>query len=73
MSLPCRSGLLEVGIELNVNLVSQNLQGKLLRYPVWHNPNDVLPFVDESKNPPPACPSIVNAKDLGLPSLKSNL
>jgi len=54
-------------------LAACNVAGKLLRYPVWHNPNDVLPFVEESKNPPPACPSIVNAKDLGLPSLKSSL
>jgi hypothetical protein len=41
-------------------------QGKLKGYPVWSNPNNIAPFLDEHSQPPAACPSIVNAKALGM-------
>lgn len=44
------------------------MQGVLQRLPLWHNANNVLPFLESSKPAPPACPSIVNAKALGTPS-----
>lgn len=43
------------------------VQGVIQRQPVWHNANNVLPFLDASKPAPQACPSIVNAKALGTP------
>jgi len=51
-------------------LAALNVLGKIKGYPVWGNPNQVEPFLNESATPPPACPSIVNAKQLGLPSSK---
>ncbi|XBH75224.1 hypothetical protein VPH35_107495 [Triticum aestivum] len=51
-------------------LAALNVLGKIKGYPVWGNPNAVEPFLDEKAAPPPACPSIVNAKQLGLPSSK---
>jgi hypothetical protein len=41
-------------------------QGKIKGYPVWSNPNNIAPFLDEHSQPPAACPSIVNAKALGM-------
>lgn len=41
------------------------MQGKIKGYPVWGNPNLVEPFLKEDATPPAACPSIVNAKQLG--------
>ncbi len=41
-------------------------QGKVKGYPVWSNPNNIAPFLDEHSQPPAACPSIVNAKALGM-------
>jgi glycerate dehydrogenase len=41
------------------------VQGKIKGYPVWGNPNQVEPFLQENLTPPPACPSIVNAKQIG--------
>ncbi|CAI5480484.1 unnamed protein product [Closterium sp. Yama58-4] len=49
-------------------LAALNVASQLQGYPVWHNPNDVLPFLDPTYPPPKACPSIVNAKQLGLPT-----
>lgn len=49
-------------------LAAENVLGKLKGYPVWHDPNNVAPFLDEDSKPPAACPSIVNAKNLGLKS-----
>ncbi|KAI5063330.1 hypothetical protein GOP47_0021877 [Adiantum capillus-veneris] len=47
-------------------LAAENVLGKLKGYPVWHDGNYVAPFLDEDSQPPAACPSIVNAKNLGL-------
>ncbi|CAM6125910.1 unnamed protein product [Calypogeia fissa] len=47
-------------------LAALNVAGKIQGYPVWHNGNMVLPFLDENVPPPRAAPSIVNAKALGL-------
>jgi hypothetical protein len=41
------------------------VQGKIKGYPVWGNPNQVEPFLQENLTPPRACPSIVNAKQIG--------
>lgn len=43
-----------------------NSQGKLKGYPVWSNPNNIEPFLDESNPAPAAAPSIVNSKALGM-------
>nr|ACF81050.1 unknown [Zea mays] len=51
-------------------LSALNVLGKIKGYPVWGNPNQVEPFLQENLTPPPACPSIVNAKQIGLPSAK---
>ncbi|MCH1921718.1 hypothetical protein L9G15_20150, partial [Shewanella sp. A3A] len=51
-------------------LAALNVLGKIKGYPVWGNPNLVEPFLKEDATPPAACPSIVNAKQLGLPSSK---
>lgn len=51
------------------SLAALNVASKLHNYPVWSNPNDVLPFLDESKPAPKACPSIVNAKQLGMATM----
>ena len=41
------------------------VQGRLARYPMWHNSNLVAPFLEDEVAPPKACPSIVNAKAMG--------
>ncbi|KAF3322131.1 glycerate dehydrogenase [Carex littledalei] len=46
-------------------LAALNVLGKIKGYPVWANPNQVEPFLDENSVPPPASPSLVNAKKLG--------
>ncbi|XP_010920113.1 glycerate dehydrogenase [Elaeis guineensis] len=51
-------------------LAALNVLGKIKGYPVWADPNRVEPFLDENSPPPAVCPSIVNAKQLGLPSSK---
>ncbi|XP_031494841.1 glycerate dehydrogenase [Nymphaea colorata] len=51
-------------------LAALNVLGRIKGYPSWPNPNLVEPFLDENSAPPPACPSIVNAKDIGLPVAK---
>ncbi|KAF6163834.1 hypothetical protein GIB67_016174 [Kingdonia uniflora] len=51
-------------------LAALNVLGKIKGYPVWANPNNIDPFVNENSPPPAACPSIVNAKALGLTSSK---
>lgn len=51
-------------------LAALNVLGKIKGYPVWADPNLVEPFLDENSPPPAVCPSIVNAKQLGLPSSK---
>jgi hydroxypyruvate reductase 1 len=45
-------------------LAAYNVARILDGYPVWQD-SDVLPFLDD--NPPKAAPSILNAKDLGIP------
>jgi len=47
-------------------LAALNVLGKVKGYPVWPDANKLEPFLDESSAPPVACPSIVNAKLLGL-------
>ncbi|KAH0464788.1 hypothetical protein IEQ34_004891 [Dendrobium chrysotoxum] len=51
-------------------LAALNVLGKIKGYPVWSDPNSIETFLNESSQPPPASPSIVNAKQLGLPSSK---
>ncbi|KAL0923514.1 hypothetical protein M5K25_007574 [Dendrobium thyrsiflorum] len=51
-------------------LAALNVLGKIKGYPVWSDPNSIETFLKESSQPPPASPSIVNAKQLGLPSSK---
>ncbi|KAL8158828.1 hypothetical protein V2J09_000365 [Rumex salicifolius] len=51
-------------------LAALNVVGKIKGFPIWSNPNQVEPFLDENAKPPAACPSIVNAKELGLPVSK---
>lgn len=51
-------------------LAALNVLGKIKGYPVWTDPNRIEIFLDENFQPPPASPSIVNAKELGLPSSK---
>ncbi|MBX3012164.1 MAG: hypothetical protein KF832_11690 [Caldilineaceae bacterium] len=46
-------------------LAASNVAGILNGYPVWPDPNQILPFLED--NAPKAAPSIVNAKELGLP------
>ncbi|RXH97660.1 hypothetical protein DVH24_009985 [Malus domestica] len=46
-------------------LAALNVLGKIKGYPVWSNPNQVEPFLNENAPPPAASPSIVNSKALG--------
>lgn len=48
-------------------LAASNVAGIISGYPVWLDQNHILPFL--SDNAPKAAPSIVNAKDLGLPTV----
>ncbi|GAY46004.1 hypothetical protein CUMW_093660 [Citrus unshiu] len=48
-------------------LAALNVLGKIKGYPIWGNPNQVEPFLNENAQPPAASPSIVNSKALGLP------
>lgn len=48
-------------------LSALNVLGKIKGYPIWSDSNKVEPFLNENAPPPAACPSIVNAKALGLP------
>ena len=45
-------------------LAASNVAGILMGYPAWQNP-DILPFL--GNEPPQAAPSILNAKELGVP------
>lgn len=47
-------------------LAASNVAGILQGYPAWQDQNDILPFLGE--NPPKAAPSIVNSKDVGVPT-----
>ena len=49
-------------------LAAYNVVGILLGYPVWPY-TDMLPFLEGE--PPHATPSIVNAKQLGIPTMAS--
>ncbi|KAF5839798.1 D-isomer specific 2-hydroxyacid dehydrogenase [Dunaliella salina] len=50
-------------------LAAANVAGRLMGHPVWPQPNNIAPFLDRPMNSfPAACPSIVNAKELGLPT-----
>ncbi|XP_044488158.1 glycerate dehydrogenase [Mangifera indica] len=51
-------------------LAALNVLGKIKGYPIWGDPNRVVPFLNENAPPPAACPSIVNSKALGLPVSK---
>ncbi|XP_058090784.1 glycerate dehydrogenase [Magnolia sinica] len=51
-------------------LAALNVLGKIKGYPIWSDPNRVEPFMDEKSPAPAACPSIVNAKQLGLTTSK---
>jgi len=46
-------------------LAASNVAAILMGYPVWQKP-DVLPFLEGE--PPQAAPSILNAKELGIPA-----
>jgi hydroxypyruvate reductase 1 len=46
-------------------LAASNVAAILMGYPVWQK-SDILPFLEGE--PPKAAPSIVNAKDLGIPA-----
>lgn len=45
-------------------LAASNVAGILMGYPAWQKPN-ILPFL--GNEPPQAAPSILNAKELGIP------
>ncbi len=47
-------------------LAASNVGGILNGYPAWHDPNNVLDFLED--DPPKAAPSIVNAGDVGVPT-----
>eukprot|EP00798_Chlamydomonas_sp_ICE-L_P010019 gene10019-7906_t len=58
-SLWTRSGM--------ATLAAANVAGVLQGYPVWGNPNDVLPFIEKPVTSiPKSAPSIVNSKELNL-------
>jgi hydroxypyruvate reductase 1 len=46
-------------------LAASNVAAILMGYPVWQKP-DILPFLEGE--PPKAAPSILNAKELGIPA-----
>ena len=46
-------------------LAASNVAAILMGYPVWQKPN-ILPFLEGQ--PPKAAPSILNAKELGIPA-----
>jgi hydroxypyruvate reductase 1 len=48
-------------------LAASNIAAILRGFPVWHDPQNVLPFL--GINPPKAAPSIVNARELNIPVL----
>jgi hydroxypyruvate reductase 1 len=48
-------------------LAAKNIEAILGGFPVWHDPQDILPFLDI--DPPKAAPSIVNARELNIPVL----
>lgn len=51
-------------------LAAANVAARLSGLPVWQTPDEVGPFLDGPVSGiPKASPSIVNAKDLGLPSM----
>ena len=47
-------------------LAASNVAGIISGYAVWPDPNNILPFLGD--NAPQAAPSIVNAKELGMPT-----
>jgi hypothetical protein len=50
-------------------LAAANVAGVLQGFGAWANPNDITPFLDGPiASLPRAAPSIVNAKDVGLPT-----
>jgi len=48
-------------------LAATNVAATLQGWPVWSDPDDIGVFL--SRTPPAAAPSIVNARDLGLPTV----
>ncbi len=46
-------------------LAASNVAGVLRGFPAWADQDDILPFLGDGA--PSACPSIVNAEELGLP------
>ncbi|KAM0938720.1 putative oxidoreductase [Dioscorea sansibarensis] len=53
-------------------LSALNVLGKIKGFPIWSDPNRVDVFLNEKSLPPLACPSIVNAKHLGIYLISSN-
>ena len=50
-------------------LAAANVAGVLQGFGAWSNPNDITPVLDGPiASLPRAAPSIVNAKDVGLPT-----
>ncbi|KIZ02191.1 hypothetical protein MNEG_5762 [Monoraphidium neglectum] len=50
-------------------LAAANVAGVLQGYGAWTKPNDITPFLDGPiPSLPRAAPSIVNAKEIGLPA-----
>ncbi|UCH19845.1 MAG: D-glycerate dehydrogenase [Deltaproteobacteria bacterium] len=49
-------------------LAAGNVAAILMGYPAWQKP-EISPFLEE--DPPKAAPSIINAKDLGVPAYES--
>ncbi|KAL2331205.1 hypothetical protein Fmac_018786 [Flemingia macrophylla] len=47
-------------------LAALNVLGKIKGYPVWFDAYRVEPFLNENARPLAACPSIFNAKALGI-------
>eukprot|EP00271_Cylindrocystis_brebissonii_P015592 TRINITY_DN38529_c0_g1_i1.p1 TRINITY_DN38529_c0_g1~~TRINITY_DN38529_c0_g1_i1.p1 ORF type:complete len:391 (+),score=75.20 TRINITY_DN38529_c0_g1_i1:328-1500(+) len=58
------------------SLAALNVAGRILDFPAWKDGNNMQPFLgQEDVNFPPmpkACPSIVNAKELALPTLSGS-
>lgn len=51
-------------------LAAANVAARLQNLPVWKTPDEVSPFLEGPVSGiPKASPSIVNAKDLGVPSM----
>ncbi|KAL2331192.1 hypothetical protein Fmac_018773 [Flemingia macrophylla] len=61
-----KPGLAEQKNAIVVPHMASASKGKIKGYPVWFDANRVEPFLNENARPPAACPSIFNAKALGI-------